>query len=138
MFQTTTNLKVLLYGDLPTETLAQRITKAKLLLDIDQHELSKQTGLSKSTISELEGGYRSNISRDTLIKLLSVLDPNIILDEYLTYVLNQEYNIKHLINKHGISKLTKLLHCHRSSIERYRDGIYQLPKNKFNIIKDLV
>lgn len=137
LFQTTTNLNELLYSNLPTETLSQRITKAKLILDISQNELAIKTGLSRSTINELEAGYRDTISIDTLKKLITVLDQNIILDDYLKYILDQKNNIKALISIYGVFKLSKLLNCHRSTIQRYRDEIYQLPKSKFIIIKDL-
>ena len=81
-------------------------------------ELSKLTGLSRSTINELERGIRDNISRDTLLKLIKVLDKNILCDDYLLFVLNQEENISLLIDQHGITKLCNILKSHHSSIYR--------------------
>ena len=86
------NVNNLLYDDMPIDTLSDRIKKAKLVAGITQKELVKLTGLSRSTINELEAGYRDNITRETLLKLISVLDKDIICDDYLSYILNQEKN----------------------------------------------
>ena len=127
----------LLYGDMPTNTLSERMKKAKLIKGLTQYQLSKLTGLSRSTINELESGYRDDITRETLLKLISVLDKNIICDDYLLYILNQEQNINSLINIYGITKLSKMLRCHHSSIYRWKIFKYQLPKNKYILIKQL-
>ncbi|MEO2681336.1 helix-turn-helix domain-containing protein, partial [Clostridium butyricum] len=74
MFKFDMNLNELLYEDLPINTFANRITKAKLYAGISQEELSKLTGLSRSTINDLEAGYRNEINKNTLLKLLSVLN----------------------------------------------------------------
>ena len=122
---------------MPTNTLSERIKKAKLIKGLTQYQLSKLTGLSRSTINELESGYRDDITRETLLKLISVLDKNIICDDYLLYILNQEKNINSLINTYGITKLSKLLKCHHSSIYRWKIFKYQVPKNKYLLIKRL-
>jgi DNA-binding XRE family transcriptional regulator len=127
----------LMYSDLPENTFAEKIKKAKMLKGLTQEELSKVTGLSRSTINELEADYRDNITRDTLNKLLTILDSNIICDDYLKYILNQENNIKNLISLYGKTKLSDLLKVHRSTIERWANGKYQLPKEKHNLIKEL-
>lgn len=125
------------YGDLEENTFAQRLKKAKMLKGLTQVELSLRTGLSRATICELEAGYRDNITRDTLCKLISVLDPEIICNEYYKYILTQEKNIKNLILLYGKTKLSKLLNVHRSTLERWANGKYQLPKNKYELIKNL-
>lgn len=122
---------------MPTNTLSERMKKAKLIKGLTQYQLSKLTGLSRSTINELESGYRDDITRETLLKLISVLDKNIICDDYLLYILNQEQNINSLINIYGITKLSKMLRCHHSSIYRWKIFKYQLPKNKYILIKQL-
>ena len=131
------NINELLYRDMPTNTLSDRIKKAKLIKGLNQCELSKLTGLSRSTITELESGYREDITRETLLKLISVLDKNIICDDYLLYILNQEENINLLINTYGIIKLSNMLKCHHSSIYRWKTFKYKLPRNKYNIIRDI-
>ncbi|WP_368254974.1 helix-turn-helix domain-containing protein, partial [Clostridium paraputrificum] len=121
------NINNLLYDDMPIDTLSDRIKKAKLVAGLTQKELVKLTGLSRSTINELEAGYRDNITRETLLKLISVLDKDIICDDYLSYILNQERNINLLINTYGIEKLSSILECHHSAIYRWKVFKYQLP-----------
>lgn len=135
MFQIAIDINELIYGDLPTKTLADRIKKAKLILDITQEELAEKTGLSRHTICELEAGYRDNILVDTIEKLISVLDPNIILDDYLKFILNQELNMKSLVSKYGKNKILEVLNCHRSTLDRYLNNSTKLPKNKYYILK---
>lgn len=136
MSQIAINENDLKYGELEENTLAQRLKKAKLLKGLTQEQLALNTGLSRSTINELEAGYRDNITRDTLLKLISVLDPQIICDDYLNYILNQEDNINNLISLYGKTELCNLLKVHRSTLERWANGKYQLPKDKYTLIKE--
>lgn len=137
MSQIAINENDLKYGELEENTLAQRLKKAKLLKGLTQEQLALSTGLSRSTINELEAGYRDNITIDTLLKLISVLDPQIICDDYLNYILTQEDNINALISLYGKTELCNLLKVHRSTLERWATGKYQLSKDKFKIIKKL-
>ena len=134
MFQFDINLSELLYGDLPEDTFAQRLTKAKLLANVTQVQLAKLTGLSKSTIDELESGMRDNITIDTLKKLLTVLDEDILCDDYHRFILHQEENIKELINKFRFPTLLEKLNVHRSTLERYRDGKIKISRKMYYII----
>lgn len=134
MFQIAINEKELLYGDLPEDTFAQRLTKAKLLADVTQVQLANLTGLSKSTIDELESGMRDNITVDTLKKLLTVLDEDILCDDYHKFILHQAENIKELINRHGFPALLEKLNVHRSTLERYRDGKIKISRKMYYII----
>jgi len=125
----------LMYDDLPCNTLAERIKKAKFIEGLTQENLAKLTGLSRSTINELEAGYRDNINRDTLNNLLKVLDKDIICDDYLNYILNQEENVRGLISTYSLSGLCKILSIHRSTIERWRNGRFQISRKYFESIK---
>ena len=136
--QTANSIHSLLYSDLSESSFNDKFKKAKLLSGLTQMELSKLTGLSRSTINELERGIRDNISSDTLLKLIKVLDKNILCDDYLLFVLNQEENISLLIDQHGITKLCNILKSHHSSIYRWKVFKNQIPKSKFEIIKDLL
>ncbi|WP_411170695.1 helix-turn-helix domain-containing protein [Clostridium sp. MB05] len=131
-------MNLLLYNDLPETTLSERLRKAKLIYGINQKDLARKTGLSEASINKLEAGYRDTININTLKKLLSVLDSNIILDYYLSYILNQGNNIKELIYKYGITRICEPLQCHRSTIDRYRDNKYQIPHDKYEKLKDLL
>lgn len=126
-----------MYSDLKENTFAERLKKAKMLKGLTQEQLALATGLSRSTISDLEAGYRDNITRDTLVKLISVLDRNLICDDYLTYLLDQEKNISKLITTYGMPTLCAKLGFHRSTIERWRDGKYQLKKEQYTLITKL-
>lgn len=128
------DIKDLFYSDLPSDTFAQRLSKAKNIASLSQRTLSEATGLSRSTINELEAGYRDNITKNTLLKLLTVLDKEILCDEYCNFILNQENEIKKLIDLYSIKNLSNLLHLHRSIIEKWRDGKYQVSRKQYNNI----
>lgn len=130
------NLNELLYSNLPIKTFANRITKAKLYADISQEQLSKLTGLSSTTVNELEAGYRDTPSKDTLLKLLTVLDRNILCDDYCNFILDQKNIIKQLISLYGIKELSNKLNVHRSTIERWRDSKNQIKRNYYNLLKE--
>lgn len=130
-----TNLNELLYSDLPEDTFANRITKAKLMVDISQEKLYKTVGLSKATITELEAGYRDTPTKDTLLKLLTILDKNILCDDYCNFILDQENNMKHLISLYGIKELSNKLNVHRSTIERWRYGKNQINRYYYNFLE---
>ena len=132
------DLNELQYYDLSTNTFSQRLKKSKLIAGYTQKELSKATGLSISTINELEAGYRDTIRRNTLLKLLKVLDANILCDDYCKFILTQEIRIKKLIDAYTINKLSKLLCVHRSTIERWRDFKYQVNRDFFHKINQLI
>ena len=121
LFKIDTNYLELLYGDLPEISLADRFKKARLIKGINQEQLACLTHLSKSTIQDLEVGNRNTLYKDTLLKLLTVLDKEILCDDYLNYILEQRKNISALINKFGIVKLTKLLGSHHSTIYRWQN-----------------
>ena len=128
------DLNKLLYAHLPCDTFAQRLKKAKLLAGFTQKTLAAATGLSLSTINELEAGYRDSISRDSLIKLLSVLDKDVLCDDYCLFILEQEKNVQELINRYGIKNLCDMLCVHISTMERWLTRKYQLSRNYFNLI----
>lgn len=137
LFQLDTTVNSLLYGDLPVETFADRIKKAKLIRGISQVELSELTGLSRSTICELEAGYRDTVTRETLYKLMNVLDESILLDDYHQYILNQEEHISELIKVYGITNLCSLIKSHHTTIYNWAKGKYTITKNKYELIKKL-
>lgn len=137
MFQYAIDSNELKYNDLPVITFAQRLKKAKLIAGVSQKKLSKATNLSLSTINELEAGYRDNIKISTLNKLLTVLDKDILCDDYCIFILNQKLNIEKLLLKYSVKQLTELLNIHRSTIERWRDGKYQISRKQYELMKKL-
>lgn len=119
---------------MPCNSFAGRFKKAKMIAGFSQKSLAEAANLNLSTISSLEAGYRDNIAKDTLLKLLKVLDKDILCDDYCNYILNQRRNIKQLLQCYNIDHLSKLLNVHRSTIERWRDGKYQISRNQYNLI----
>lgn len=137
MFQIAIDINELLYDDLPIQTFADRLKKAKAIKGISQKELADSTGISRSCINELEAGYRDNISICTLNKLISVLDKNILCDDYLNFVLNQQQYINEAIDKKGITNLCKYIKSHHSTVYRWRDNKNKIPYNKYILLKEM-
>lgn len=137
MFQIAIDINKLLYDDLPIQTFADRLKKAKAIKGISQEELAASTGISRSCINELEAGYRDNISICTLNKLISVLDKNILCDDYLNFVLNQQQYINEAIDKKGITNLCKYIKSHHSTVYRWRDNKNKIPYNKYILLKEM-
>ena len=132
------DLNELLYADLPCDTFAQRLKKAKLMAGFTQKTLAAATGLSLSTINELEAGYRDSISRDTLLKLLRVLDKDLLCDDYCLFILEQEKNVQELIEKYGVDKICDFLKIHRSTLERWKSFKYQLNRTYYLLFLNLL
>ena len=134
MFEFDININTLFYSDIKCTTLHDRYQKAKLLSGFTQKELCKLTGLSQSTINDFG---KKDFTVSTLKKLLTILNKNILCDDYCNFILNQGYNMKKLINKYGIKKLSALLCVHRSTIERYRDEKYQIKISMYKRLEKL-
>lgn len=137
MFQIAIDWNVLQSDVLECNTFAERLKKAKKLTGFSQNKLSNLTGVSLSTINELEAGYRDTIKIETLNKLLTVLDKDILCDDYYLYILNQEENMNALLSKYGITKLCNMLKSHHSTVYRWIHGQYQINRKKYSIIKTL-
>ena len=132
------DLNKLLYADLPCDTFAQRLKKAKLMAGFSQKTLAAATGLSLSTINELEAGYRDSISRDTLLKLLRVLDKDLLCDDYCLFILEQEKNVEALIEKYGFNRICDTLNVHRSTLERWKNFKCQINRGNYLLILNLL
>ncbi|OSA95597.1 UNVERIFIED_ORG: hypothetical protein B2H98_10745 [Clostridium botulinum] len=117
--------------------MAERLKKAKSIAGYTQKTLSEKTGISLSTINELESGHRNMIYLDTLLKLLTVLDKNILCDDYCNFILNQKDNLKNFLDIYGINQLSQKLSIHRSSIERWKNGKYQVSRKYYELLERL-
>ncbi len=137
LFQIAININESKYSDLKCDTLAERLKKAKLMAGFSQRTLANATGLNLSTISALESNSRDNITRDTLLKLLRVLDRNVLCDDYCNYILNQKNEFKKLLHIYSINDLAKMLNIHRTTVERLRDEKYQISRKQFKLICNL-
>lgn len=117
-------------------TLAERFKKARTLAGVSQEELSEKTGVSRSTVNEIEAGYRNTLKIHTIKKLITVLDENILLDDYHRFVLyKQKSFMENLLHKYGITKLCDKLKSHHSSVYRWINGEYQITRAKYEVVK---
>ncbi len=77
------------------------------------------------------------LTKDTLLKLLSVLDKNILCDNYCYFILDQEKEMKNLLHIYNINELSTLLNVHRTTIEHWRNCKYQVSRKQYNLISNL-
>ena len=123
---------------MPETTFAERFKKARTLSGLTQKELSKKLGISESVANEIEAGYRNTLRIDTIKKLITVLDENILLDDYHRFVMYEQENfMKNLLHKYGITKLCDKLKSHHSSVYRWINGEYQITRAKYEVVKQL-
>lgn len=138
LFQIDIVLNELLYDDMDENNFALKLKKARTIAGYSQSGLAHITGLSRSCIYDLESGVFTNIQKDTLMALIQVLDKNILCDEYCNFILHQEDEIRKLILKFGMKKLCSILKVHRSTVERWMKGTYQVKKEKYILIKKII
>ena len=132
--QSAINIIDLYYKDLSESTFALRFKKAKLYANMSQEQLASATNLSRSTINDLECGYREEISLDTLQKLLTVLDKKILCDDYCLFILNQREKMAELMTKYTVKELSTKLQVDRTTIYKYKDCKSQIKRETFKKI----
>lgn len=101
---------------------------------MSQEQLASATNLSRSTINDLECGYREEISLDTLQKLLTVLDKKILCDDYCLFILNQREKMAELMTKYTVKELSTKLQVDRTTIYKYKDCKSQIKRETFKKI----
>lgn len=121
-------------ADMPCTTFAHRLKKARIITGFSQRELAKKTGISCSVLCEVEAGYRDKILRPTLLKLLTVLDKDILCDNYYRFVLKQEEKLKLLVAKYGLRKLARMIGVDASSLDHWKRGDYQISRKYYEWI----
>lgn len=115
--------------------LQYNIRKYREIKGLSQIQLAEVSGLDKSTIAEIERKSDHNIKLETLEKLMVVLGDENLLDDYCRFILNQEKEVKELIDKFGKEYLCNTLGVHRSTVERWGSGKYQVKREMFQVIK---
>ena len=138
MFKTAKKITHIPYTDNYTVygmTLKENIVKYRQTKGLSQVQLAKICGLDRSTIYEIERKVDHNIKLETLKKLMAVMDHEILLDDYCKFILNQQEEIKKLIDKFGKVFLCNTLKVHRSTLERWESGKYQVKRDIFEKIK---
>ncbi|OPJ55703.1 helix-turn-helix protein [Clostridium oryzae] len=108
-----------------------------MMTGLSQVELAKKIGISRSVLNEVEAGYRDKILRPTLLKLLTVLDKEILCDDYYMFVLEQEEKLKLLVEKYGLRKLARIIGIDASSLDHWKRGDYQISRIFFKRILKL-
>ena len=66
---------------------------------------------------------------------MAVIDHELLLDDYCKFILNQQEEIKKLIDRFGKVFLCNTLKVHRSTLERWESGKYQVKREIFEKIK---
>ena len=115
--------------------IPERVKLCRKIKGLTQIQLANISGLDKSTINEIERNSKHNIKLDTLRKLMMVLDNKILLDDYCKFILNQQEVVQELINKFGKEYLCNTLGVHRSTLERWGNGKYQVKREVFEKIR---
>ena len=99
MFKTAKNITDIEEYRIVNKELLERIKIARKIKGLSQIQLAKISGLDRSSINEIERNPNHNIKLDTLRKLMTVLDNEILLDDYCKFILNQQEVIQNqLIN----------------------------------------
>ena len=122
---------------MPCNNLVERLKKARLLTGLSQEELAKKVGISRSVLNDVEAGYRDKILRPTLLKLLTVLNKDILCDDYYLFVLEQEKKSKPLVEKYVLRKLARMIGVDASSLDHWKRGDYQISRRYYEILSKL-
>lgn len=130
------DINTLIGYDLPCVTFAERLKKARILAGLSQIELAEAASLSRATINDYEVSNLDNISRDTLLKLINVLDKDILCDDYCRFILNQTNNMKTFLNTYNSQKLYEILGVHITTIERWINGNFQVSRKQYTKLSD--
>lgn len=64
-----------------------------------------------------------------------VMDNGLLVEDYCKFILNQKEEIKKLIDRFGKVFLCNTLNIHRSTLERWESGNYQIKREFFAKIK---
>lgn len=115
--------------------LQYNIRKYREIKGLSQIQLAEISRLDRSTIAEIERKGNHNIKVETLRKLMEVTDDEKLLDDYCRFILNQKEEIKKLIDKFGKEFLCNTLGIHRSTLERWGSGKYQVKREMFEKIR---
>ena len=67
----------------------QRLKKTRLIAGYRQNELAKLVGLWKPYINNLEAGTQTHLTKANLLKLHKYLDKNLVMNDYFSFILNQ-------------------------------------------------
>lgn len=122
-----------LFYNIECNSLRDNFEKSIKLKGYNQNDIVRLTKLDRSTINQFA---KRDFKIDTLKKIISVIGDDFC-DDYCRFILNQSTNINQLINKYGIKNLASKLNVNRSTIERWRDNIYQVKINQYKKIKNL-
>lgn len=135
MVKTAKNITDMDSNKIYKNNLQYNIRKYREIKGLSQIQLAKISGLDKSTINEIESKNDHNIKLDTLEKLMRIFQNENLLDDYCRFILNQKEEVKKLIDKLGKEFLCNTLGVHRSTLERWGSGKYQVKREVFEKIK---
>lgn len=117
-------------------TMAERFLAARIKAKLTPLQLHEKSGVSCHCFRDIELGVRDSIHITNLKKLLKVLDEEILLDEYLRFILyKQEDCFKKLLGKYDESELSGKFKCKTSTIRSWACGRYRIKRSTFEILK---
>lgn len=128
----------LFYDDMPEETLSDRFKKAVMYAGMSRTKLSNLLGISESVLGDYSSGHQTVISKSTLDKLITVLDRNILCDDYLNFLLNQSEEVSKLLEKYGPTKLQELTGIHSATFYKWKFNKGNIRIKNYNKLKDLL
>lgn len=116
------------YSNLPEDTFGQRLKKLRLMKCLSQYDLSELTGVQRGMIAsyELEQFYPTI---DSINKLASILDIDILCKEGYSHFLLHSNNFKNILIKwrkeNNLSKrsASKLLNISERGYSLWEDGV---------------
>lgn len=118
--------------------LQYNIRKYREIKGLSQIQLAEISKLDRGTINDIERKSNHNIKVDTLRKLMEVFEDENLLDDYCRFILNQKEEVKKLIDKFGKEFLCNTLGVHRSTLERWGSGKYQVKREMFENIRSII
>ena len=130
-----------LYKDCCDKTFGDRLKYERLKKGLSQSDLSNLTNITRAAISEYE---LNNIipTKETLLKINSVLDINYICNEGYSKLIISNFNEKlklwRLKNNLSIAKACNYFNTDRGTYYKWEKGIFNISKDKYYQNKKII
>lgn len=130
-----------MYNSCTGETFGDRLKIERIRKGLSQSDLSKVTGITRTTISEYE---LNNIipSKDTLLKIGHILNLDFICCEGYSKLLICNFYLKLKYwrekNNYSIYQACKIFNIDKSSYYRWEKGVFIISRSKYYSNKALV
>lgn len=136
-FETRKNIRNFKNNTVYSGDFSNDIAKYRKIKDLSQKEFAKFVGVHSSTINSIENDREHKIKVETVKKILEVIEDENILDDYCRFILNQKAEMEKLIQQYGKYYICNTLAVHRSTLERWGRGKYQITREIFRKIMSI-